>query len=638
MFHISIATAEDAAEILALQRLAYETEARLYNDRSIPPMTQTLESLIAEIKVATVLKATEGVSIIGSVRATLADEVCRIGRLMVDPARQGRGIGAALLRAIEDMFPQADAFELFTGSKSDGNIRLYTRYGYVVTGARQATQEISLVVLTKRRKTDAAETGQLQVLLSRVGAALDEFLKFEHPDSLHPGHRWHQQLDIPLPKIGIGIERVTEELIRDIIPNGTAIPRPGFSAFITTGGTTAAALAATAANVAAPQRASLTAFNLLEEVSLKWLASMCGVGGMQGVYSSGGSTANLLALGAARQFAFEQLGRDVAAQGIDRPVAVYATAEAHHTIQRAAGVLGLGRRAVRAVACDGQGRMDLADLRCSIAADQRAGVLPMAVVANAGTTNTGAIDPIKAIGELARSHGIWLHVDGAYGLPGILDERKAALYEGLELADSAIVDPHKWLGASVGIAATFVRDRQLLLRAFTQEPAAYLEGTIEQAEPASPVIEHSMDDFGIPYYDYGVELSAPSRGVVVWALIREIGVDGMRARIRRHNDMAAHIAQLAREHPNLELLLEPTLSICCFRYVHRDVADLDRLNRQLHRRLVRENRNLPSTTRVAGALALRPCFIGARATLAQADSLVEDVLRIGTEVAQELTR
>jgi aromatic-L-amino-acid decarboxylase len=486
--------------------------------------------------------------------------------------------------------------------------------------------------------TDAAETGQLQTLLTRVGAALDEFLKFEHPDCLHPGHRWHQQLDIPLPQVGVGIERVTEELIRDIIPNGTAIPRPGFSAFITTGGTTAAALAATAANVAAPQRNSLTAFNLLEEVSLRWLAGMCGVGAMRGVYSSGGSTANLLALGAARQSAFERLGRDVAAFGIDRPVGVYATAEAHHTIQRAAGVLGLGRRAVRTIGCDGAGRMDVADLRRRIAADQRAGVLPVAIVANAGTTNTGAIDPIGAIGELARSQEIWLHVDGAYGLPGILDERKAPLYQGLELADSAIVDPHKWLGASVGVAATFVRDRELLLRAFTQEPAAYLEGTVEQGPAAARVSEHSMDDLGIPYYDYGVELSAPCRGVVVWALIREIGVDGMRARIRRHNDMAAHIAQIARSHPNLELLAEPTLSICCFRYVTRGVADLDHLNRQLHRRLVRENRNLPSTTQVGGKLALRPCFIGARATLAQADSLVEDVLRIGGEVAQALTR
>jgi aromatic-L-amino-acid decarboxylase len=240
---------------------------------------------------------------------------------------------------------------------------------------------------------------------------------------------------------------------------------------------------------------------------------------------------------------------------------------------------------------------------------------------------------------------LWFHVDGAYGLPGLLDERVAPLYRGLELADSVIVDPHKWLGASVGIGATFVRDRDLLRRAFTQEPAHYLEGSAVDGGPHGPAaegvatataIEHSMDDFGIPYYDHGVELSAPSRGVVVWALLREIGVAGLRDRVRRHNDMATAIAQRARCHPRLELLLEPTLSICCFRYVAPGVADLDALNRQLHRRLMRENRNMPSTTVVGGRLALRPCFIGARAGMAPARELVDDVLRLGEALEREL--
>jgi len=280
--------------------------------------------------------------------------------------------------------------------------------------------------------------------------------------------------------------------------------------------------------------------------------------------------------------------------------------------------------------------MDVDDLRRALASGRAAGVLPVAIVASAGTTNTGAIDPLAEIATVAREQGVWLLVDGAYGLPGVLDERKSALYRGLEHADSVIVDPHKWLGASVGVAATFVRDRELLRRAFTQEPADYLEGSVAQETGDAPAIEHSMDDFGIPYFDYGVELSAPCRGVVVWALLREIGVEGMRARIRRHNDMAAHVAARARAHPNLELLLEPTLSICCFRYVVPGVADLDRLNRLLHRRLVRGNRNLPSTTRVNGGLALRPCFVGARAEMSHADALVDDVLRLGAEVAREI--
>jgi aromatic-L-amino-acid decarboxylase len=486
-------------------------------------------------------------------------------------------------------------------------------------------------------QTDAAETRNLQPLLAQVGAALDQFLRFEHADPVASNAIWRPRLDTPLPQQGVGIDRVTDELITLLIPNGSPVAKPGFSSFITTGGTTASTLASTAASIAAPQRYWLTAFNFIEELSLRWLATLCGLEAMQGVYSTGGSVANLLALGAARQHAFERHGRDVAAEGVDRRVSVYATLEAHHTIQRSCGVLGIGRCAVRPIACDLNGRMDLSDLRRAIAEDIAEHVVPMAIVANAGTTNTGAIDPLLAIGEIAKEHGIWFHIDGAYGLPGVLDKRKAALYRGLELADSAIVDPHKWLGAAVGVAATFVRDRELLRRAFTQEPAAYLEGAVQQDAP-SPTIEHSLDDFGIPYYDFGVELSAPSRGVVVWALLREIGVEGMRARIVRHNDMALRIADVARRHPNLELMLEPTLSICCFRYVSPDVPDLDRLNQQLHRHLIRENRNLPSTTQVNGKLALRPCFVGARADMAHADELVEDVLRIGAQLVSEFAK
>ena len=228
-----------------------------------------------------------------------------------------------------------------------------------------------------------------------------------------------------------------------------------------------------------------------------------------------------------------------------------------------------------------------------------------------------------------------MHVDGAYGLPGVLDRRLADLYRGLERVDSIIVDPHKWLGSSVGVAATFVHDRSLLERAFTQEPADYLEGSIDQTAENESAIEHSLDDFGIPYFNYGVELSAPPRGVIVWALIREIGVEGLRERIVRHNDMARRIAEVCRTHPNLELLLEPTLSICCFRYVAPGVEDLDRLNQRLHRRLVRGNVYMPSTTRVGCKLALRPCFVGALAEMEQVDGLLQAVLETGNSLAAD---
>ena len=482
---------------------------------------------------------------------------------------------------------------------------------------------------------DKAETGRLEELLARVGAGLDQFLKFEHPDAYTRKERWRSALERPAPQQGVGIDAVVDELMEQVVPNGSSVGRPGFTAYITTGGTSASTLASTAASIAAPQRYMGTAFNLLEGLSLDWIAQICGLGNMKGVYSSGGSVANLLALGAARQSAFENIGRDPASDGVDRAVSVYASDECHNTIQRAAGILGIGRRSVIAIGCDKEGRMRDDLLRTAIEADLAADILPMAIVASAGTTNSGAIDPLQAIGAIAQEFGIWYHVDGAYGLPGILDPRVSHLFEGLELVDSVVVDPHKWLGAAVGVAATFVRDRGFLERAFTQGAADYLEGSIDQSGEANPHVEHSMDDFGVPYFNYGVELSAPCRGVMVWALIREIGVEGLRARIIRHNDMAREVADVCRQHARLELLLEPTLSICCFRYVPSVTADLDRLNQQILRRLIRENEFMPSSTRINGQLALRPCFIGARTERSQIDGLMQAIVRIGDTLMTE---
>ena len=146
---ISRATPADAAPILALQRLAYEAEARLYDDWTIPPLTQSLASLFAEIESTTVLKACVGEAIVGSVRARLAEQTCLIGRLFVEPQRQGQGIGSALLSAIEVQFASAAVFELFTGSRSEGNIRLYRRHGYAIAATQRLSDQVSIVVMRK---------------------------------------------------------------------------------------------------------------------------------------------------------------------------------------------------------------------------------------------------------------------------------------------------------------------------------------------------------------------------------------------------------------------------------------------------------------------------------------------------------
>lgn len=473
--------------------------------------------------------------------------------------------------------------------------------------------------------------------MGRVGRGIDAFLTEPREDAVRGRAAWESLADLPVPDEGVGIDALVDELVDVVVPHGTRISDPGFWGFITTGPSTAPVLAAAAASVPSPQRYLLTAFNRIEERSLDMLASLVGLGEhMKGVYSSGGSVANLVALGAARQHAFERAGIDPAADGLGgvRP-ALYASTEVHHTVQRSAGVLGLGRSCVRAVPTDRAQRADPAAMARMLEQDLRDGRLPVALVGTAGTTNTGAIDPLRAIGELAREHGVWFHVDGAYGLPGILDDRIRDRFDGLDLADSVIVDPHKWLATQVGVAATFVRDRALLYRAFTQEPAEYLEGSFLAPEDA----EVSMDSMGIPYADFGVELSSPPRGIQVWAVLREQGVRGVTERIRTDNDRAARVADLARRHPRLESLTEPELSIACLRYrpdgidPATDGARLDDLNQALLRRLVRETPYVPSATVVNGAYAIRPCFINTRTTDDMVDDFVATVARLGDELA-----
>lgn len=478
------------------------------------------------------------------------------------------------------------------------------------------------------KEDDFAESARLHALLDELGEGLEEYLRFEDRDAMENVALWRSALAQPLPDHGIGIEPLVAEIRAYLLPNGSPIPKPGFSAFITTGASTAAVIAALAGMVAAPQRLGLTAFSYLEELSLQWLAELFKLpDGMQGVYSSGGSVANIVALGAARQAAFETFGHDVARDGVHQPCRIFASAAAHRTIHRAAAVLGLGRESVIPIALDRAGRMRPDDLARALAESRNKGGVDVAIVANAGATDTGAIDPLDELGQIANEHGIWFHVDGAYGLPGMLDPALTPLYAGLRHADSTCVDPHKWLGAPVGVGATFVRDRAILRRAFTQGAAGYLDGSVS-GEPAT----RSMDSLGVPYYDFGVELSAPCRGAIVWAIIREIGRDGLAHRITRHNAMARHVAQRARTDARLELVLEPTLSICCFRYYDVRSKDLDGLNREIHRQLVRSGTNLPSTTTINGKLVIRPCFIGARTGWQQADDLVDEVLAIGERI------
>ncbi len=477
---------------------------------------------------------------------------------------------------------------------------------------------------------DPAELARLDEALAAVLPALETFNRFEGPDRAGRDRgQWAAELGEPLPQTGRGLAETLAILADPVIPNGLRIGAPGFAGWVTTAPTTAGAVASFAASIAGAQRHWVQAFNDIEVIALRWLRELLGLpADAHGIFVSGGAVANLVGLTAARQWAYERLGHDASGNGLaGAPTGrIYASAEVHHVVIKAAAILGFGRHGCVLVETGPDQRLDVDALRDRLAKDRADGFVPVAVVANAGTVNTGAVDPISQIADVADEFGAWLHVDGAYGLFGVLDPSVESLYDGLARARSWATDPHKWLAAPVGCGAAFVRDAELLARAFHDEPAAYIEGGWKQGEVSNP-----FDNAGHLMKDYGPELSAPSRGAGVWAVLSEIGAEGMRARVVRHNGYARHLAQRVAQDSRLELLAEPVLSICCFRYVRRGLSDasLDALNAELAAALRASTPYIPSTTRVRGRLALRPCYINPRTTLAYVDGLADAVATIG---------
>jgi aromatic-L-amino-acid decarboxylase len=230
---------------------------------------------------------------------------------------------------------------------------------------------------------------------------------------------------------------------------------------------------------------------------------------------------------------------------------------------------------------------------------------------------------------------VWFHVDGAYGGFGLLDDRVRAAYGDVSQYDSFAFDPHKWLAAPVGTGAVLVRDEGILGRAFTIETGDYDR---ERHAAVTDDLDSPFGSTGTGTPDWGLDFSTPARGLAVWAILKEIGASGMRERVRRHLDCARRVADRARAHPDLELLAEPMLSIATFRYrpPGLDAGHLDSLNQAVLDGVRARGRCVTSSTRVDGAFAIRPCFINPRATLDDADALVDEVLTVGRTLAEAL--
>ena len=482
---------------------------------------------------------------------------------------------------------------------------------------------------------DHADSENLKAAIEAILPALEDFNRFGGKDASSRERDWKSELEERLPEKGVGLEGVLGVLANTVIPNGLRTGMPGFSGWVTTPPTSSATAAALAGLVAGSQRWWLQSFNTLELVALEWLKELLGFPmEWQGTFNSGGSVANLIGIAAGRQYAFERIGIDPAQDGLppDTRWRVYASEEIHHVVHRSAAILGLGRSSLAHIPVDDEFRIDLRALESTLKADMEAGVLPIAIVATAGTVNTGAIDPLDAIADLADEYNTWFHVDGAYGGFGLLDERVASLFKGIERADSVAVDPHKWMAIPIGCGSTFVRDPELMGRAFNLGEAEYLEGAAVEGQAHS-----TFDNFGELFHHFNLEQSSPSRGARVWAVLKEIGKEGMRARVVRHNSFARSLAELVKADDHLELLSEPVLSICCFRYHASGMKDeeLNDLNTAIAARLRAEGQYVPSTTILNEQLAIRPCYINPRTTQAEVAGLAQRVREIGDEMTGE---
>jgi Glutamate decarboxylase and related PLP-dependent proteins len=484
---------------------------------------------------------------------------------------------------------------------------------------------------------DRATTHDLSGAIRALLPSLERFVRFEGSDPARLRSRWRPALDKTLPVTGIGRDGVLAELASLVVANGLRTGHPGFSGWVTSMPTDVGAAADLAQAVAVPQRWWATAGNFVDDLAMRWLIALLGFpASFAGTFTAGGSTANLIGIGAARQHAGERLGLHPARDGNEGLVEprVYCSTQTHHVLGRALGVLGLGRRSLREVALSREGTIDLDLLQAALDEDAAAGRTQVAIVGCGGDGNLGRVDPMAELARIARERGIWLHVDGAYGGWGVLDDRVRDRFGDVTTYDSFAIDPHKWLAAPVGTGAAIVRDAEMLARAFEVESGAYDRerlAPIGTDDTGSP-----FDELGLGTPDFGVDFSAPARGLAVWAILGEIGARGVRERVVRHNDCARRVAELARTAETLELLAEPVLSICCFRYRPTGWSDEDRidaLNEAILRGIRARGRTVTSSTRVSGRFAIRPCFINPRSTLTDADALVSEVLTVGQHLA-----
>jgi glutamate/tyrosine decarboxylase-like PLP-dependent enzyme len=425
-------------------------------------------------------------------------------------------------------------------------------------------------------------------------------------------------LDVDLPVDGVPLERLIAEC-RSIFDLSRHNGHPRFFGYVASPSTPIGAygdLIAGALNANITCWRSGPAGTELERLVIRWLGSLIEYDNdASGLLTSGGSMANMIALLVASR---RKLGEDVSRQGLwnqGSPLIVYGSEEVHMSIPKAADILGLGRDHVRVVECDDRQRMRVDSLRRQIENDLRDGLRPCCVVASAGTVNTGVVDALDEIANVANEFDLWFHVDGAYGAPGILDERKKHLFRGLERADSVSLDPHKWLYVPVDAGCLLFRDPRPVKAAFNTEDADYIK-----------VHGHS-DDEAFAFWDYGVELSRRFRALKVWLTLSYYGARRIAEAVTEDIALASYLGELVEAAEDFELLAPVELSICCFRYVPPGVkaTELDSLNERIMGRVQTGGRAYLSNATVNGRFALRACITNFRTTKSDIEETIEAI-------------
>lgn len=417
-----------------------------------------------------------------------------------------------------------------------------------------------------------------------------------------------------VPEGGRAIEEVLAELFEEVFPHGLNPAHPGFMAYIPGGGQPYAGVADLVSSTvnryvgtwfAAPVAAQL------EANVVRWFCTWVGYGeDAGGVLTSGGSLANLVATVTARR---ERLGDD-----IERGV-VYTSDQAHASVQRAALVAGIAPERVRSVPSDDRYRLDVEALAAAIAEDRSAELEPFLVVAAAGTTNTGAVDPLPRLADLCETERLWLHVDAAYGGFFVLTAEGRARLAGMERADSITLDPHKTLFLPYGTGAVLVRDREALGRAHALE-ADYL-----------PAREH--DDLW-DFSELSPELTRPFRGLRVWLPLQLHGLAPFRANLEEKWALARLACERLRALAGLEIVAEPELSLFAFRVSGPDRATRDRRTKALLEAVNARGRVHLSGTRLRDGFVARVCIVVFRTHREHVEAMVEDVEAALAELAR----